>query len=183
MSSREFGVSSEITGLDIERILRTFADQKVDYVLIGGLAALAHGSTLATADADVVPRPDADNLERLLDSLEALDAKILVNERRLAMEAGETWEVTELRAGAPGLASAEAWHFTTSAGPIDVVMTASGVGTYEAHLNAVEERQAFGVKVAVAGLGDLIASKEALGRPKDQAVIDELLELRGEQDA
>lgn len=180
MTVWEFGAGSEIAGLDTERILNTLASHGVEYVLVGGLAAIAHGSTLATADADVVPRRDADNLERLLQALQELDGKVLVDARRLAMEDGEPWEVAELRRGPAALDRAEAWHFTTDAGPVDVVMTATGVGPFEAHADAAEERDVFGIRIRVAGIGDLIASKKALDRPKDRAMLDELRELRDE---
>jgi hypothetical protein len=178
---RRFGVSKDVHGLDTERILRALSSHEVEYVLVGGLAALAYGSTIATADADLLPRPAAANLDRLLDALEDLGAEILLSEQRLAMEAGEPWEVVDLNEkGASALASAEAWHFTTSAGPIDVVVTVTGVGPYEAHLGATEERVVFGLRILVAGLDDLIASKEATMRPKDEAILRELRELRGE---
>lgn len=177
MTRRDLETGTEILGLDTERIIRTLADHRVDFILIGGLAAIAHGSTLATADADLLPSPEPDNLERLLDALEALEARVLVTDRRLAMEAGEIWEVTELRRGAAGFASAEAWHFTTSAGPIDVVMTAAAVGPHAAHLEQAVAREVFGVRILVAGLPDLIASKTALGRPKDEAVLRDLRDL------
>lgn len=181
MTSQEFGTSSEVAGLDTERILHMLDKCGVEYVLIGGLASIAHGSTLATADIDLLPLSDLGNLDRLLEALVALDAKLLMSERRLAMESGEPWEVAELRPGAQSLLSSDAWHFTTSAGPIDVVMTAAGVGEYEAHLDSVEERRVFGVKVLIAGIDDLIASKEALNRPKDRAVLDQLRELRDDK--
>lgn len=178
MSARAFEASDEIFGLDTERILRTLADHGVDYVLVGGLAAVAPGSTLATADADVLPRPDPNNLERLLDALESLEAKVLVSEQRRAMEAGEPSEVVELRRGAVALIGSDAWHFTTAAGPVDVVMTATGVGPYDAHLSRATEIEVFGVAIRIAGIGDLIASKQALARPKDEAMLRELRELR-----
>jgi hypothetical protein len=179
VKKRRFGFSSDVQGLDTERILRVLASHGVDYVLIGGLAALAHGSTIATADADVLPRLDAVNLERLLDALEELGAAVLISERRQAMEAGDPWEVVELNErGTEALPSADAWHFTTEAGPIDVVVKVSGVGSYDAHVPAAQERVAFGVGIRVAGLSDLIASKEATGRPKDEAILRELRELR-----
>ena len=179
MKKRRFGVSSDVRGLDTERILRVFAAHQVDYVLIGGLAALAHGSTIATADAYVLPRLDTTNLEGLLDALEELGAAILISEQRLAMEAGPAWEATELNdRGAEALASADAWHFTTDAGPIDVVVRVTGVGPYEAHMSGAEDRAVFGVRIRVAGLGDLISSKEATGRPKDEAILKDLRELR-----
>lgn len=177
MTTREFEAGTEITGLDTERILAALAAHDVRYILIGGLAAIVHGSTLATADADLLPDPEADNLERLLDALESLDAKVLTTPQRLEMEAGELWEVAELRRGADGLGSAEAWHFTTDAGPIDIVMSAAAVGPHSAHLPNAEARHVFGVRILVAGLSDLIASKQALGRPKDQAVIKDLEDL------
>lgn len=179
MKPRHFGASSEIHALDTERVVRALSSHDVEYVLIGGLAALAHGSTIATADADVVPRTEAANLERLLDTLEELGAAILIGERRQAMEAGLPWEAAELNArGGEALASADAWHFTTDAGPIDIVVSVTGVGSYEAHAPSAEDRAVFGVRIRVAGLDDLIASKEATGRPKDEAILRELRELR-----
>ncbi len=182
MKRRHFGVSTDVHPLVTERILGVLASHFVDYVLIGGLAALAHGSTIATADADVLPRLDIENLERLLDALEELSAAVLVSERRLAAEAGDPWEATELNTrGAKVLTSAEAWHFTTDAGPLDVVMAVSGVGTYDAHAAEAEPRTVFGIAIEVAGLEQLIASKEATARPKDAAILRELQEIREER--
>ncbi|HEX9765499.1 MAG TPA: hypothetical protein VGA36_01960 [Nitriliruptorales bacterium] len=174
MTVRDFDVTSDVNPLDTERLLRTLGDHGVEYVLIGGLAAIAHGSMLATADADLLPRLDDENLDRLLDALAALDARVLVAEDRLAMEAGEPWEVPELRRGPAGLRSAEAWHFSTDAGPVDVVLHAAGVGPYDLHRHRAEEREVFGLVVAVASREDLIASKRSLGRPKDRHVLEEL---------
>jgi len=171
--TRTFDVTSDLHPLDSERILRTLASHSVDYLLIGGLAALAHGSSMATADADLLPRLDDDNLERLLDVLQELDAKILLAPDRMAMEAGEPWEVTELRRGPQGLKSADDWHFSTIAGPVDVVLTAAGVGTYADH-EQPDVREAFNVTVPVASLQDVLRSKRALDRPKDREVIREL---------
>lgn len=180
MKPRSFASSSEIFGLDTERVLVALARHGVDYVLVGGLAALAHGSTIATADVDVLPRTDLDNLEHLLDALEELDARILVSDKRQAMEAGETWEVIELNTqGAMAITTADAWHFTTSAGPIDVVVSVTGVGRFDAHIGRADERAVFGLRIRVASIDDLVASKEATQRPKDEAILRELRELRG----
>ena len=165
--------------MDTERILLVLASRNVDYVLIGGLAALAHGSTIATADADVLPQLEIANLERLLDALEELDAAILVGEQRQQMEAGEPWEQSELNArGADALLLADAWHFTTDSGPVDVVVRVTGVGPYDAHIRSAERRDVFGVQIHIAGLDELIASKEATKRPKDEAILRELGELK-----
>jgi hypothetical protein len=178
VKSRTFEVSNEVAGLDTERILGVLARHGVDYVLIGGLAALAHGSTIATADADVLPRQDLANLECLLDALEELEARILVSER-VAMEAGEVLKVSELKSkGAGAIPAADAWHFTTSAGPIDVVASATGVGAFDVIVANAEERGVFSVRIRIAAIDDLIASKEAMRRPKDEAILRELREIR-----
>ncbi len=112
MTQRRFDVSSEVHALDTERIIRVLGAHDVEYVLVGGLAALAQGSTIATADADVLPQLDTANLERLLDALEELRAALLVGEKRQAMEAGDPWEAMELNGrGADALMDADAWHY------------------------------------------------------------------------
>jgi hypothetical protein len=179
VSEIAFGYSSEIKALDTERILATLGDHGVEYVLIGGLAGIAHGSTLSTADADILPNQDQANLDRLVEALVALGAKVLVDARRMRLEAAEPWEVSELRRGPAALLSAEAWHFTTDAGPVDVVIRAAGVGGFEAHIERSRPLEVFGVRILVAGIDDLIASKEALSRPKDKAMLSELRDLQG----
>ncbi len=176
----DFSPSSELRPLDTERVFRALSDAGVNYVLIGGVACIVHGASRVTVDADVVPALDAENLTRLLGALASLEAAVFVDEQRMQFEAGEVWETTSLRRGPDGLRDAEAWHFTTSAGPIDVVMSAAGVGGFDDHIAHAEPLDLFDVQVLVAGLDDLIRSKEALGREKDLSVLSELRRLRDE---
>ena len=48
-----------------DEIFAAFNKAGVEYVVIGGLAAVLHGSPLRTGDADICPRRDTANLERL----------------------------------------------------------------------------------------------------------------------
>src|SRR5882724_4469154 len=48
--------------LDIEGILRQLAAHRVDYVLIGGLAMIAHGSAYITKDVDICYARSQENL-------------------------------------------------------------------------------------------------------------------------
>ena len=50
---------------DFERLLRELAAGEVEFILVGGLAANAHGSVRTTADLDVVYSRTAENLDRL----------------------------------------------------------------------------------------------------------------------
>lgn len=174
----EFSASSELRPLDTERVLRALTEAGVDYVLIGGVACLVHGASRVTIDADVVPALDAKNLARLLGALASLDAALFVDDKRLQFEAGDVWETDSLRRGPDGFRDADAWHFTTSAGPVDLVMVAAGVGGFSDHLANAARLELFGLPVMVAGLDDLIRSKEALGREKDLSVLSELRRLR-----
>ena len=61
------------------RVLAVLHSHDVEFVLVGGLAAVAHGSTLATADVDITPRRRPDNLERLAAALRSLDARLRID--------------------------------------------------------------------------------------------------------
>ena len=59
-----------------EHILDVLGKHGVRFVLIGGFAAVIHGSPYVTTDVDVVPAADAGNLARLSDALRAMNAKV-----------------------------------------------------------------------------------------------------------
>lgn len=174
----EFSHSTRIRSLDTERILAVLEARGVDYVLIGGIACLMHGASRVTVDADVIAAASIENATRLIAALGDLGAAVLMSEQRMKVEDGEPWEVESLRRGPDGLFDAEAWHFTTDAGPLDVIFHAAGVGDYHEHLHRAERLAVFGIEVKVAGIDDLIRSKESLSRSKDLSVLDELRQLR-----
>src|SRR6266700_1281808 len=61
--------------LDPYVLLRELEDARVSYVVVGALARIIHGSEETTEDLDVVPSLRPDNLRRLEEALEALDAR------------------------------------------------------------------------------------------------------------
>jgi hypothetical protein len=56
-------------------LLARLAESGTEFVLVGGLAAVAQGAPLATVDVGVVPRREPANVERLLAFLDAVDAR------------------------------------------------------------------------------------------------------------
>ncbi len=62
--------------LRADEIFACLDRHSVRYVLIGGLAAVLHGSPLTTLDADICPDREAGNLERLAAALQEMDARI-----------------------------------------------------------------------------------------------------------
>jgi hypothetical protein len=157
--------------LQPECIFAALAKAKVDYVLIGGLAAVFHGSTAMTNDADIVPSPEGTNLVRLSKALRDLDARI----RSAADPEGLPFDPhPEL------LASMAILNMTTRCGDLDLSFAPSGT---EGYADLAQRAVPFTVArrtVPVAALADIIRSKEAAGRPKDLATLPILYALEDE---
>ena len=155
---------------DFARLLAVLAGARVEFIIIGGFAATAHGSAHVTVDLDAVYRRTKENMFRLAESLEPLRPY--------------------LRGAPPGLP----FHFdvqtiqrglnftlTTSAGDLDLLGEATGGGTYDALLPQSELRELFGLECRFVNLETLIRLKRAAGRPKDFERIAELEVLRQEK--
>ena len=155
-----------------QEILATLDRHGVRYVLIGGLAAVLHGSAHATTDVDVVPEEAVRNLERLSAALKELDARIRI--------AGEP-DGVPFDHGAESLARVRAWNLQTSLGDLDIAFQPSGTQGYEDLRRDVVVMHVHGVEVPVASLADVIRSKEAAGRQRDRAVLPGLRELLSRQ--
>ena len=153
--------------LRVGALLRALTQGGVDFVVIGGIAAVAHGSLQITQDLDISYAGDEANLARLGTVLVALGATL----------AGVTDDVPFVPDGRT-LRHVRVLTLNTSDGSLDLLAEPDGSGGY-AHLraNAIEATVA-GATVRIAGLEDLIAMKKAAGRPKDQIYIEELEAIR-----
>jgi hypothetical protein len=154
--------------------LPAYRDKGVRYVLIGALAATLHGSPLRTADADITPAPDRENLERLAAALRALDARVFAADtpRGLAFDCSpETLE------------RAETWNLVTRHGRLDISFTPSGTRGYPDLVRGAVTFRLGDIDVPVASLLDVIRSKEAAGRDKDRFQLPTLRKLLGRLDA
>lgn len=155
--------------LDPERVITTLASHGVRYVLIGAMGARLHGFPRMTADADITPAQDAENLERLASALAELDARIYME----AIPEGLAFDVN-----ARTLARGEVWNLVTDAGRLDVVFKPAGTGGYDDLASTAVRFRVFGVELDAARLEDILRSKEATGRPQDRQdaiVIREML--------
>jgi predicted nucleotidyltransferase len=139
----------------------------VDFVVIGGIAAVLHGSPRATFDLDVCFATDESNLEALGEVLVGLDARL----KGVA-------ENAPFVPDAPTLRRVEVLTLDTAAGELDVLAKPSGVSRYEALRRRADRFDLGGFSVLVASLEDLIAMKQAANRPKDRADVEELETIR-----
>ena len=135
---------------------------------------MLHGSPLATVDADICPATDADNLARLARALEELDARI---------RTPDTPEGVPFPRDARFLASVTLLNLTTRFGDLDLAFTPAGTQGFTDLTSRAHPMTIRGVTILVAGLEDVIRSKEAANRPKDHRTLPVLRQLLTEMKA
>jgi len=152
---------------DFRTILTALAEHNVRFVLIGGLAMIAHGSAYLTRDMDLCYARDPDNLAALAEALAPLRPRL----RGAPADLPFRWDARTLRSGSN-------FTLTTDVGDLDLLGYAAGAESFEALWQRATETELFEIPVRVASLDDLIAMKRAAGRSKDLAHVMELERLR-----
>lgn len=157
------------TPLDPERLIKVLAKHRVHFVLIGALAARLQGFPRLTADADITPARDRDNLHRLAAALCEMDARVFTE----AVPEGLKFDCS-----AESLSRAEMWNLVTSAGRLDLAFTPSGTKGYDDLIRGALRFQVYGIELLAASLEDIIRSKEAADRPQDRQDVLVLREMQ-----
>lgn len=152
-----------------EAVIRLLGRHRVQWVLIGGLAAITHGSPLVTQDVDVCYARADDDLARLAAALTEVHAALRGAEPDLPFRI----DARSLRAG-------DSFTFTTDVGWLDLIRTPAGTAGYDDLARTADVFDLFGQRVLVASVDDLIRMKRAAGRPKDLLALEELGALRDE---
>jgi hypothetical protein len=154
-----------------EDMLRVLARHHVRYVLIGGYAAVLHGSAAFTTDADICPARTPDNLVRLAAAIREMDGRI-----RTSAEP----EGLDVALDEHFLAQMAMVNLITRYGAFDVSFTPAALDDYDLLEANADEYEIAGVRVKVASLRDIIRSKETANRPKDVRVLPHLRALQDE---
>jgi len=150
---------------ELEQLLATLTAAGVEFILVGGAAALIQGAPITTQDLDIVHRRDADNVARLLATLEQLDASMLDLARR------------KLPPTAEGLRGRGQTLMNTKLGRLDALGSLHDGRGYEELIEHTDIVDLDGAELRVLDLETLIEVKSSTGRAKDRLVVPILLEL------
>ena len=155
---------------DFEGLFRCLLDAKVEFIVVGGVAATLQGSARATFDVDVVYSRSDQNIARLVSALRPIDPYLRGAPRGLPFRSDEE----TVRRGL---------NFTlqTQLGPLDVLGEVTGGGGFDDLLPFTETVTLYGSQCRCVTLEKLIDLKRAAGRPKDNEILAELEALLQER--
>ena len=167
ISRSKSSVRDENCVSDLQRLLQRLDDAGIAFVLVGGYAAMLHGSSLLTRDVDVCAPLTPANIGKLRDAFRDFHPV-----HRLALPRQSFLDVPESGVALDNL------YLDTDLGTLDLLGRITGVGDYERVTRDAVEIELFGRPVRAISLDDLIAAKEALGRDKDLIAAKELRAIR-----
>jgi predicted nucleotidyltransferase len=156
--------------LEAGPLLRALDRHGVDFVVIGGLAGIARGSSYPTYDLDVGYARDDSNLERMAAAL----SEIGVSLRNAPAD-------LPFQLDAPTLANGANFTFETEFGNFDVLGHIPGVRDYEQLRAAATAERIEGIEVRVASIDHLISMKRAANRIKDKLMLEDYLVIADEE--
>lgn len=155
--------------LDLGILLKGLTKHGVDFVVVGGVAGLAQGSSYPTFDLDVAYARERANLERLVQALRELNVTLRGAPDDLPFQL----DVRTFENGSN-------FTFDTPFGKFDVLGDLEGSGGYDCLRSKAVRAEVAGVEVRVASIDHLIAMKRAADRPKDRNMVEEYIVLADE---
>ncbi len=156
---------------DFKLLLSKLSENDFDFIVIGGFAAAAYGSSFVTSDLDVCAILKPDNIEKLRKALSDIHPK-----HRIANNKPSFLDTPKSIEGINNL------YLQTDAGILDLLSNVTGVGDFEELSKSCIEIKIYGYKCKIISIEDLIKAKLALKRPKDLEVARELATIHKKSD-
>src|SRR5262249_38657757 len=141
---------------DLRKLIEVLAGASVDFVVVGGVAVVAHGHVRATLDLDICYSRRPENLDRLAGALAPFRPTL----RGAPADLPFVLDAETLRSGL---------NFTlrTDLGDLDLFGELLGVGGYLEVAGDADEVVLYGHRVRIINLELLERAKRAAGRAKD----------------
>jgi hypothetical protein len=152
--------------MQFEKAIQTLCDAEVEFVVIGGLSAILHGSARVTFDLDVCYSRSTANLNCLVEAL----APFRPRPQGFPGELPFIWDAATLR-------NTTVLTLQTDIGEIDLLAEVAGLGSWDDVKAGSITVEAFDRRVSILDLRSLIQAKRAAGREKDVAALPELESL------
>jgi hypothetical protein len=119
-----------VANLKVESLIKEFHRLGVEFIIIGGMAAVAHGSAYLTLDLDLCYSRKAENLEKLAQAL----APFRPLPRRTPLNLPFSLDFAALKSGLN-------FTLTTDLGDLDLLGEVTGLGGYAEVLSVSQELQ------------------------------------------
>jgi hypothetical protein len=155
---------------DLRALLGSLLGHGVDFVMVGGMAGLSHGSSYPSYDLDIVYARDRENIRHLVEALREIDVRL----RGAPADLPFVLDAKTIENGSN-------FTFITPYGDFDILGHADGMPRYEELRADASVRDILGFDIRVASIDHLIAMKRAAGRPKDKLMVEEYIVLADKQ--
>ncbi|MGH2517853.1 MAG: nucleotidyltransferase [Ktedonobacterales bacterium] len=150
-------------------LFQRLLDEQVEFVIVGGLAAVALGVPYVTNDVDICYNPDPANITRLASALAPLHPRL-----RVEGLSDEEARLLPFQFDERTLRQSAILTLQTDTATLDLMSSVIGVGPYLQVRQAAIELEAFGFRLAVLDLPGLLVSKRAAGRTKDLLALPQI---------
>jgi hypothetical protein len=152
---------------DYQALIEALTSARVEFVIVGGVAMVLHGSGRVTRDLDICYKRDAEALKRLARALRPFHPTLRGAPANLPF----VLDAETLRSGL---------NFTlaTTAGDIDLLGEISGLGDYRVVARLAEEMDLYDRPVQVLSLEGLERAKRAAGRARDLVDLADMKQIR-----
>lgn len=155
---------------DLIDIIERLIEAHVDFVLVGGLAAVTHGSSMTTQDIDICCAFSPENLLRIQSALADINPVHRMTTKRHPLELTKE-----------NCASLMNLYLDTDIGQLDCLGEILGLGRFDKVKQQSESIEIDGHICHILTLDALICAKQAMGRPKDIETIRQLKVIQRER--
>jgi hypothetical protein len=153
--------------VSIQELLSRLRAQRAEFVIIGGMAGVLHGSAVVTDDLDLCAPMTQKNLGRILAALAGLNPRHRMSPKK-----------PELGSDPASLREFKNLYLITAAGQLDILGEVDGIGKYATVRDHAVTIDLYGSPYRVLDLESLMRAKTKMGRPKDLRVIADLEVIR-----